>query len=209
MKENTATRRCPAEISALLDAEQKQRSVSGATLYTTVEPCTFFGRTPPCTSAIIRNGIKRVVIGIRDPHPKVQGKGTHQLRISGIVVKENVCQSLVEDYLLECFRDIRNNRSVCTRTIFASLLFEGVEQSGEEAAFAFPGAVATLTAAQSGVEQVPEGVTEHVEGVDDNRQAKTRPERQPWRYLHVETSFPSWGTRRADRIPGSSEKPQP
>ena len=90
-----------AEISALLDAEQKQRSVSGATLYTTVEPCTFFGRTPPCTSAIIRNGIKRVVIGIRDPHPKVQGKGTHQLRISGIVVKENVCQSLVEDYLLE------------------------------------------------------------------------------------------------------------
>ena len=90
-----------AEISAFLDAEQKQHSVSGATLYSTVEPCTFFGRTPPCTSAIICKKIKRVVIGIRDPHPIVRGAGIRMLREAGIVVRESVCQSLVEDYLME------------------------------------------------------------------------------------------------------------
>ncbi len=90
-----------AEISAFLDAEKKLHSVSGATLYSTVEPCTFYGRTPPCTSAIICKKIDRVVIGIRDPHPNVQGAGIRLLREAGIVVRERVCQSLVEDYLME------------------------------------------------------------------------------------------------------------
>ena len=56
-------------------------------------------------------------------------------------------------------------------------LREGVDQSGEESSFAFRRcAVTALSAAQSWVEQVPEGISEHVEGVDDNRQAKPRPQ---------------------------------
>ena len=90
-----------AEISAFLDAAQQNRSVRGATLYSTVEPCTFFGRTPPCTQAIIENQIKRVVVGTRDPHPRVQGNGVRLLKAAGIEVTENICHALVEDYLHE------------------------------------------------------------------------------------------------------------
>ena len=73
------------------------------------------------------------------------------------------------------------------------LSIERIDQSGEESSFAFPhrGAVTALTSAQPGVEQVPEGVTEHVEGIDGNRQEKPRPERQPGRLLHVPSSFPA------------------
>ena len=58
------------------------------------------------------------------------------------------------------------------------LLSEGVEQSGEESSFAFHlrGAVTALSAPEPGIEQIPEGIAEHVEGVDDNRQEKPRPQ---------------------------------
>lgn len=59
---------------------------AGATLYVTLEPCCHFGRTPPCTDAIIKAGIRRVVIGSRDPNPKVSGKGAEALRSHGIEV---------------------------------------------------------------------------------------------------------------------------
>ena len=69
---------------------------------------------------------------------------------------------------------------------------ERVDQSGEEAAFAFPrDAVTALSASQPGIEQVSDGVAEHVERVDGKRQAKTGPERQPGALLHVPASFPA------------------
>ena len=61
----------------------------GATIYVTLEPCCHYGKTPPCTEAIIENKIGRVVIGSRDPNPKVAGKGAKQLREAGIVVEED------------------------------------------------------------------------------------------------------------------------
>ena len=66
------------------------------------------------------------------------------------------------------------------------MLSEGVEQSGEQASFAFHlcSAVTALSTPQSGIEQVPEGVAKHVEGVDDQRQAEPRPERQSRGHLH-------------------------
>ena len=76
---------------------------------------------------------------------------------------------------------------------FARLPVERGEESGQEASFAFPlcGAITALTAPQPGIEQVPEGVPEHVEGVDDNRQEKPRPEGQPGRLLHEAAPFPA------------------
>ncbi len=62
---------------------------AGATLYVTLEPCCHFGKTPPCTEAIIENKIARVVIGSRDPNPKVSGKGVAILREAGIQVEED------------------------------------------------------------------------------------------------------------------------
>ena len=80
------------------------------------------------------------------------------------------------------------------------------EEPGQETPFAFSrGAVTALSTAQSGIEQVPEGVTEHVEGVDGNRQAKPRPERQPGRLLHVLTPFPAEQTSPAGNLGGQTE----
>jgi len=62
-----------------------------ATLYVTVEPCSTWGRTPPCTDAVIGGGVSRVVIGTRDPNPAHAGRGLTLLRRAGIQVGEGVC----------------------------------------------------------------------------------------------------------------------
>ena len=64
-------------------------SAEGATIYVTLEPCCHYGKTPPCTEAIIEQKIKRVVIGSRDPNPEVSGKGIKMLQEAGIEVIED------------------------------------------------------------------------------------------------------------------------
>lgn len=61
----------------------------GATLYVTLEPCCHYGKTPPCTAAILEQKIARVVIGSRDPNPRVAGKGARILQEAGILVEED------------------------------------------------------------------------------------------------------------------------
>jgi len=73
-----------AEIVALEEAGDDAR---GATLYTTLEPCDHFGRTPPCTRAIARAGVVRVVCAMRDPNPIVDGRGFAALEAAGIQVR--------------------------------------------------------------------------------------------------------------------------
>jgi diaminohydroxyphosphoribosylaminopyrimidine deaminase/5-amino-6-(5-phosphoribosylamino)uracil reductase len=76
-----------AERNALKDCQAKGNSPSGATLYVTLEPCCHYGKTPPCTEAIIESGISRVVIGTLDVNPVVAGKGAEILRSNGIRVE--------------------------------------------------------------------------------------------------------------------------
>jgi diaminohydroxyphosphoribosylaminopyrimidine deaminase/5-amino-6-(5-phosphoribosylamino)uracil reductase len=78
-----------AERNALADC---QTSTTGATLYVTLEPCCYYGKTPPCTEAIIESGISRVVVGSSDPNPLVSGKGIDILRSHGIEVIENIAK---------------------------------------------------------------------------------------------------------------------
>lgn len=66
-----------------------KESAEGATLYVTLEPCCHYGKTPPCTEAIVENKIARVVIGSRDPNPLVAGKGVHFLKEHGLEVEED------------------------------------------------------------------------------------------------------------------------
>ncbi len=73
-----------AEIVALAAAGEQAR---GATLYVTLEPCVHFGRTPPCVDAILRAGIRRVVIALRDPYREVDGRGIAALRAAGLEVE--------------------------------------------------------------------------------------------------------------------------
>jgi diaminohydroxyphosphoribosylaminopyrimidine deaminase/5-amino-6-(5-phosphoribosylamino)uracil reductase len=88
-----------AEIAALKGAGARAR---GATLYITLEPCSHQGRTPPCTRALIRAGIKEVVCGTKDPNPLVAGRGFRQLRRAGIKVRagvlKNECRALIEAF---------------------------------------------------------------------------------------------------------------
>jgi diaminohydroxyphosphoribosylaminopyrimidine deaminase/5-amino-6-(5-phosphoribosylamino)uracil reductase len=72
-----------AEVVALRAAGEASR---GADLYTTLEPCDHFGRTPPCSLAILEAGVRRVFVGSRDPNPLVQGRGVARLRRSGVEV---------------------------------------------------------------------------------------------------------------------------
>ena len=79
-----------AEIEALRDAERRGKSAQGATLYVTLEPCCTHGRTPPCTDAILRHGIRRVVVAATDPNPQHAGHGFEILRAAGIGVTTGV-----------------------------------------------------------------------------------------------------------------------
>src|SRR6266550_6486829 len=66
-------------------------AAKGATLYTTLEPCSHHGKTPPCVDAIMAAGIARVVSALEDPNPKIAGEGHAKLRASGVAVTLGVC----------------------------------------------------------------------------------------------------------------------
>ena len=76
-----------AEIMALRDAQAQGHSPLGATAYVTLEPCSHFGRTPPCCDALIEAGLARVVVALQDPNPLVAGQGIARLRAAGITVE--------------------------------------------------------------------------------------------------------------------------
>jgi diaminohydroxyphosphoribosylaminopyrimidine deaminase/5-amino-6-(5-phosphoribosylamino)uracil reductase len=94
-----------AEVFAIADASSKHgaAALEGATLYVNLEPCNHHGRTPPCTEAIIAAGIKRVVVGMIDPDPRVSGRGCDRLRQAGIEVTTGIaeaeCQQLNEGFI--------------------------------------------------------------------------------------------------------------
>ncbi|KXU87865.1 diaminohydroxyphosphoribosylaminopyrimidine deaminase [Paraburkholderia monticola] len=76
-----------AEIRALKDARSRGHDLRGATAYVTLEPCSHFGRTPPCANALIEAQIGRVIAAMEDPNPQVSGRGLAMLRDAGIEVR--------------------------------------------------------------------------------------------------------------------------
>lgn len=99
------------EVHAEPDALEKSTGdTRGATLYVNLEPCCHHGRTAPCTDAILRSGIARVVVGMVDPNPIVAGKGIGLLKAAGVVVdvgvEERACRELNAGYLKAMFRGL-------------------------------------------------------------------------------------------------------
>ena len=85
-----------AEINAI-NSVKNTELLKESTLYVNLEPCSHFGKTPPCADAIIRYGIPKVIIGSIDYHDKVNGNGVRKLREAGVEVVENVCEADCEE----------------------------------------------------------------------------------------------------------------
>ncbi len=88
-----------AEVRAIREAGDRAR---GAAVYVSLEPCTHFGRTPPCADLLIRSGVRRVVAATEDPNPEVCGKGVERLRAAGLQVDVGLlkreAQRLIEPF---------------------------------------------------------------------------------------------------------------
>ncbi|WP_150681865.1 bifunctional diaminohydroxyphosphoribosylaminopyrimidine deaminase/5-amino-6-(5-phosphoribosylamino)uracil reductase RibD [Pandoraea pneumonica] len=76
-----------AEVQAMKDARTRGESLRDATAYVTLEPCSHYGRTPPCAKGLIEAGVKRVIAAMEDPNPLVAGRGLTMLRDAGIEVR--------------------------------------------------------------------------------------------------------------------------
>lgn len=107
-----------AEVIALNSAK---KNVKGATLYVNLEPCCSYGKTPPCTDAIIASGIKKVVVGSIDPNPNASGKGITQLRRAGIEVNIGILNSECKKLNEFFFKYITTKRPFVTLKIAQTL----------------------------------------------------------------------------------------
>ncbi|KAF6137340.1 hypothetical protein GIB67_036377 [Kingdonia uniflora] len=123
-----------AEVFALRDAGDLAEN---ATAYVSLEPCNHYGRTPPCTEALIKAKVKRVVVGMVDPNPIVASKGVDRLRESGIDVtvgvEEEMCKRLNEAYIHHMLTRnpfLTMRYSLSTNGQILNHLGEGAKESG-------------------------------------------------------------------------------
>lgn len=117
-----------AEIEALRAAGDSAR---GATIYVTLEPCAHYGRTPPCTEALIAAGIAEVYYAVGDPNPRVNGKGHAQLEAAGVIVHNGPCEDEAHELNRPFFKHMMTGRPFVTAKFAMSLDGKIATRSGD------------------------------------------------------------------------------
>ena len=120
-----------AEIMAMRDAQERGHDVRGATAYVTLEPCNHHGRTPPCSDALVREGLGRVVAAITDPNPLVAGQGMAKLAAAGIAVSTGVWADQAYEMNIGFFSRMQRKRPWVRMKAAASLDGMTALHSGE------------------------------------------------------------------------------
>jgi diaminohydroxyphosphoribosylaminopyrimidine deaminase/5-amino-6-(5-phosphoribosylamino)uracil reductase len=117
-----------AETEALARAGDQAQ---GATAYVTLEPCCHWGQTPPCADALIAAGVRRVVVAVEDPDPRVAGGGLARLHTAGLVVETGLCAAEAAEINAGFFQRIRLGRPLVTLKLATSLDGRIAAPSGE------------------------------------------------------------------------------
>jgi diaminohydroxyphosphoribosylaminopyrimidine deaminase/5-amino-6-(5-phosphoribosylamino)uracil reductase len=120
-----------AEIQALKDARSRGHELRGATAYVTLEPCSHFGRTPPCANALIEAKVARVIAAMEDPNPQVSGSGLAMLRDAGIDVRCGLLANEARELNIGFVSRMTRNRPWVRMKIAASLDARTALPSGE------------------------------------------------------------------------------
>jgi diaminohydroxyphosphoribosylaminopyrimidine deaminase/5-amino-6-(5-phosphoribosylamino)uracil reductase len=168
-----------AEVVALKRAGVKAK---GATLYLNLEPCDHYGRTPPCAPLVISRGIKRVVVGMKDPNPLVSGRGIRRLRRAGLAVRVGVLED-ESRRLNEAFvKSVRRGLPFVTLKLAASLDGKIATLSGQSRWVTGAAARAYVHRLRAQVDAVIVGVGTVL--ADDPRlTCRVRGGRDPWRVV--------------------------
>ena len=116
------------ETEALCRAGAEAR---GATAYVSLEPCCHWGKTPPCTDALIKAGVRRVVVTLEDPDPRVAGNGIRQLRAAGLEVQTGLCAKAAAEVNAGFLNRLRLGRPLVTIKLATSLDGRIATASGE------------------------------------------------------------------------------
>ncbi len=119
-----------AEIEAINSCKNKDDLI-GSKMYVTLEPCCFFGKTPPCTEAIIKAGIKEVIASTLDPNPKVNGLGLKRLENAGIKIKTGILSDLAKKQNEIFFNHITKGIPFVTAKIAASIDGKTATKTGD------------------------------------------------------------------------------
>ncbi len=128
-----------AEQMAIHDAEEKGLSPNGATAYVTLEPCNHFGRTPPCTEALMWAGIKEVVISHHDPNPTVRGDGCRVLEAAGIPTRIGLMESEARQQMQAFMHWCEHRRPLITVKLALDANGSVDDRSGDAQRFTSPG----------------------------------------------------------------------